>query len=64
MEKTLQKNSDGQKPHVVLEKYIWDDDPSDKDANFKLDDFCFQVWLFWNGVFLWLHGHNPLTVRT
>ena len=37
MEKTLQKNSDGQKPHVVLEKYIWDDDPSDKDANFKRD---------------------------
>ena len=30
-------NLDSQKSHVILEKYLWDDDPSDKDANFKRD---------------------------
>lgn len=30
-------NLDSQKSHVILEKYLWDDDPLDKDANFKRD---------------------------
>ena len=33
----MRTNLDSQKSHVILEKYLWDDDPSDKDANFKRD---------------------------
>jgi len=33
----LGTNLDSQKSHVILEKYLWDDDPLDKDANFKRD---------------------------
>ena len=33
----MEENSTSQRNQVVLEKFFWEDDPSDKDANFKRD---------------------------